>query len=132
MTSGGDFFGGSQVALTDVLGDQNFLFTALSVREFRSYEGTYVNLPAASLRAFRASTTRASSTRPYILQHQFFSREGVLATQRYRGRPAHRAVPLDKFRRLELARASCDITRAVRGPELPRQLRPSSRPRSRA
>jgi hypothetical protein len=36
VTSGGDFFGGTQVALTDVLGDQNFLFTAVSVRELRS------------------------------------------------------------------------------------------------
>src|SRR5207245_2088923 len=44
VTSGGDFFGGSQVALSDVLGDHNFLFTAMSLREFRSYEGTYINL----------------------------------------------------------------------------------------
>src|SRR6185295_19091703 len=44
VTSGGDFFGGSQVALSDVLGDQNFIVTAVSLREFRSYEGTSINL----------------------------------------------------------------------------------------
>jgi len=44
VTSSGDFFGGTAVALTDVLGDQNFTMTALSVREFRTYIGTYLNL----------------------------------------------------------------------------------------
>src|SRR4029077_18218622 len=44
VTSGGDFFGGSAVALTDVLGDQNFSFTALSVAQFRDYDATYINL----------------------------------------------------------------------------------------
>src|SRR6185436_12696924 len=44
VTSSGDFFGGSQIALSDVLGDQNFTFTAYSVREFRTYNGTYLNL----------------------------------------------------------------------------------------
>ena len=34
VTSGGDFFGGSQIALSDVLGDKNFTVTALSLREF--------------------------------------------------------------------------------------------------
>ena len=44
VTSSGDFFGGSAIGLTDVLGDHNFTFTALSIREFRTYEGTYINL----------------------------------------------------------------------------------------
>ena len=44
VTSNGDFFGGSQVALADVLGDHNFVVTAVSLREFRSYDGTYINL----------------------------------------------------------------------------------------
>jgi Tol biopolymer transport system component len=46
ITSNGDFFGGSQVALTDVLGDQTFLFTASSVREYRNYSAQYANLSA--------------------------------------------------------------------------------------
>ena len=45
VTSGGDFFGGSQVALADVLGGQELHRSPPSrLREFRSYDGTYFNL----------------------------------------------------------------------------------------
>ena len=43
VTSSGDFFGGTGISFSDVLGDQNFTFMALSVREFRSYMGSYTN-----------------------------------------------------------------------------------------
>ena len=36
VTSGGDFFGGTQVTFTDVLGDQQFNFYAESVSQYRS------------------------------------------------------------------------------------------------
>src|SRR4029077_14561989 len=44
VTSGGDFFGGTQVALTDILEDHTFLLTILSVRGYRIYDGQYLNL----------------------------------------------------------------------------------------
>ena len=103
VTSGGDFFGGSQVALSDVLGDQNFLFTAMSLREFRSYEGTYLNLSGRlhwGLTGF--DDTRFFYASPYGLQ-QGFGREGAFATQRYSGALALAQYPLDKFRRLEVS-----------------------------
>ena len=62
VTSSGDFFGGSQIALTDVLGDHTLVATALSVQEFRSYEATYFNLSRRFHYGLSASTTRASST----------------------------------------------------------------------
>jgi hypothetical protein len=103
VTSGGDFFGGSQVALSDVLGDQNFLFTAMSLREFRSYEGTYLNL---SRRLHWGMTgfddTRYFYASPYGLQGGF-GRQGAFATQRFSGALALAQYPLDKFRRLELS-----------------------------
>jgi hypothetical protein len=102
ITSGGDFFGGSQVALSDVLGDKNFVFTALSLREFRSYEGTYIDLGRRlqyGLSGF--DNTRFFYASPYALQQSFF-REGAFATQRYTGALALAQYPLDKFRRLEL------------------------------
>ena len=65
VTSSGDFFGGSQVALTDVLGDQNFTMTALSIREFRTYLGNYLNLAGRFQYGFSGfDTTRSSSPRP--------------------------------------------------------------------
>ena len=73
------------MALSDVLGDQNFVFTAVSLREFRSYDGTYINLAKRlhyGLSAF--DTTRFFFASPYALQQGFF-REGAFATQRYTG-----------------------------------------------
>jgi hypothetical protein len=103
VTSGGDFFGGSQVALVDVLGDQNFMFTALSIREFRTYQGNYINL-ARRLRygVNGFDTTQFFFTSPF----QFtggFSRQGVLATQRFTGGNILAQYPLDKFRRLDFS-----------------------------
>jgi len=103
VTSGGDFFGGSQVALTDVLGDQNFLLTAISLREFRTFEGNYINLS----HRFQYGVSGFDSTRffyssPYNLVPGF-SRQGAFAIQRYTGGLGHANYPLDKFRRLELS-----------------------------
>ncbi len=44
VTSSGDFFGGSSLALTDTLGDQAFSLTILSVASYRIYTGQYANL----------------------------------------------------------------------------------------
>jgi outer membrane protein assembly factor BamA len=103
VTSGGDFFGGTQVALSDVLGDQNFLFTALSFRELRSYDGTYVNLShRLQYGVSLFDTTRFFFASPYNLQVGF-SREGAFSTQRYTGGLVRGTYPLDRFRRLELS-----------------------------
>jgi len=102
VTSGGDFFGGSQVALSDVLGDKNFTLTAMSLREFRSYEGTYVDLGHRlqyGLSGF--DNTQFFFASPYALQTSYF-REGAFATQRFQGALALAQYPLDKFRRIEL------------------------------
>jgi hypothetical protein len=103
VTSGGDFFGGSQIALSDVLGDHTFVATALSVQEFRSYEGTYYNLSRRfhyGLSAF--DYTSFFYAAPYGLQTSFF-REGAIATRRYSGGTLVGQYPLDKFHRVELA-----------------------------
>ena len=102
VTSGGDFFGGSQVALADVLGDKNFTVTALSLREFRSYEGQYIDLGHRFQYGFNLfDNTQFFYASPYALQQGFF-REGAFATQRYTGGLLIGQYPLDKFNRLEL------------------------------
>jgi len=116
VTSSGDFFGGTQVALTDVLGDQNFLFTAVSIRELRSYDGTYINLAKRlhyGLSAF--DTTRFFFVSPYALQPGF-SREGAFATQHYTGATAIAQYPLDKFRRLDLSAGVVRINEQFENP----------------
>ena len=44
VTSSGNFYGGTAIALTDVLGDQHFSATVLSVSSYRIYDGRYTNL----------------------------------------------------------------------------------------
>ena len=101
VTSSGDFFGGSQVALTDVLGDHDLVFTALGIREYRTYNGTYVNRSRRmdfGLQGF--DTTQFFYATPYNLVPGF-SREGALATQRFTGGLAMGSYPVSIFRRLE-------------------------------
>jgi hypothetical protein len=102
VTSGGDFFGGSQIALTDILQDHTFVFTILSYRGFRTYDAQYVNLS----RRFQYGVNLFDRTNyfypSYFVPTTGFSREGVLATQRYQGGQLIGQYALDKFRRLEL------------------------------
>jgi len=111
FTSGGDFFGGTQIALADVLGDQQFLLTILSVSEFRTYEGTYINL-AKRLHygATGFDTTQFFYAYPYLTTGLEYFREGAIATQRYSGGQFIAQYPLDKFRRLEFSGGFVKLT----------------------
>jgi hypothetical protein len=105
VTSGGDFFGGSQLALADVLGDHNLQLSVLSVREYRSYDGTYYNLSRRlnwGLSVF--DTTTWGYADPYGDYYTTgFSREGALTSQRYTGASFFAQYPLDKYRRLHIS-----------------------------
>jgi hypothetical protein len=123
VTSGGDFFGGSQVALSDVLGDQNFVFTAVSLREFRSYDGTYINLAKRLQYGVSAfDTTRFFFASPYALQQGFF-REGAFATQRYTGATAIAQYPIDKFRRLDFSVGLIKVKEQFENPQAEERAR---------
>jgi hypothetical protein len=123
VTSGGDFFGGSQVALSDVLGDQNFLLTAVSVQQFRSFDLTYVNLS----NRFQYGLSGFDSTRfffPNFFVPQFgFSREGAFATQRYTGANLSGVYPLDKFRRLEIGAGIVRLEENYDDPAIEEEIR---------
>ncbi|MCM2254368.1 MAG: BamA/TamA family outer membrane protein [Vicinamibacteria bacterium] len=101
VTSAGDFFGGSQVAFSDVLQDKNLVVTIASVRDFRTYDASFLN----QSRRFQYGLSAFDNTyffypNYYIPQNDFF-REGAIATQRLTGASAVGIYPLDKFRRLE-------------------------------
>ncbi len=103
FTSGGDFFGGSQIALADVLGDQQFLLTVASVSQFRTYQGTYINL--AKRLHYGVSgfdTTNFFYAYPYgVAPGLSYFRQGAIATQRYTGGEFIAQYPFDKFHRIE-------------------------------
>ncbi|MFQ5789677.1 MAG: peptidase MA family metallohydrolase [Acidobacteriota bacterium] len=104
VTSGGDFFGGSGISFTDVLGDQNFTFVALSVREFRTFQGSYTNLSGRlqySLQGFD-QTSFFFAFNPFRFT-DLLSRRGQLATIRRSGSAFTSIYPFDRFRRFELS-----------------------------
>ena len=74
----------------------------LSLREFRSYEGSYLDLGHRLQYGVSAfDNTQFFYASPYALQTTFF-REGAFATERVTGGLLLAQYPLDKFRRLEL------------------------------
>ena len=104
VTSDGSFFGGTGIRFTDVLGDQNFSFFALSVREFRNFSGNYTNLGHRlqySITGF--DTTSFFFTNPFLIGQplNLFSRAGEIATLRQTGATIAGIYPLNRFRRFE-------------------------------
>jgi len=126
ITSRGDFFGGSQVALTDVLGDQNFVLTAYSIREFRSYEGTYFNLSKRLHWGVSAFDITNFFFPAYYIPQNYFSRDGALATQRYTGAQLLAQYPIDKFRRIDFSIGFARLAEQYDNPDVEQQVRDAS------
>ncbi len=101
VTSSGDFYGGTAVALTDVLGDQLFTLQILSIRSYRSYDVRYTNLASRFQYGVNVfDTTQFFFASPFIGFD--ITRDATIATQRLTGAQVFGQYPLDKFRRLEL------------------------------
>ncbi len=104
VTSGGDFFGGSQLAFSDVLGDRNLSLAAFSEREFRTYQGTYFDLSHRLIWGLTAfDSTIWGFADPYGYVNVGFSREGALTSRRVSGGALIAQYPLDRRQRLELS-----------------------------
>ena len=122
VTSGGDFFGGTQVALTDIMQDHTFLLTILSVRGYRVYEGQYINLSRRFQYGVQGFDRTYFFYPQYYIPTYSFSRDGVLATQRYRGGLLIGQYPLDKQRRLEFSGGLVDIREQYEDPTYQQQF----------
>jgi hypothetical protein len=108
VTSGGDFFGGTQISFTDVLGDQQFNMFASSVSQYRTLSLTYHNLERRFQYAFQgysqteffygalAGTFYDPTFSPYI------DRDLAVATRTVRGGTAFGIYPFNRYRRVEL------------------------------
>ena len=105
VTSSGDFFGGTAIALTDTLGDQLFSATVLSVASYRIYDGRYTNLASRLHYGFNVFD-QTYFFYPYYAQYaQYYgynTRDLAIATQRFTGAQLFAEYPLDTFRRLEV------------------------------
>jgi hypothetical protein len=107
VTSGGDFFGGTQVTFGDVLGDQQFNLFASSVSQYRTISGSYVNLAAR----FQYAIQGYSQTQFYygLFPGQLFDaglgfldRDQAIATRTSRGGSVFGIYPLNRTNRVEV------------------------------
>jgi hypothetical protein len=123
VTSGGDFFGGTQVTFTDVLGDQQFNFYAASVSQYRSLSLSYLNLS----RRFQYALQGFSQTQFYYAnnagtfyaqQYGFLSHKDALATQTARGGTIFGIYPLNRYARFELTAGLIQFKQEYTDPNL--------------
>jgi hypothetical protein len=108
VTSSGDFFGGTAVTFTDVLGDQQFNFYAESISQYRTFSLGYLNLS----RRLQYALQGFSQTQFYYANNAgtfyanelgYLSHSDALATQTARGGTAFGIYPLNRYARLELS-----------------------------
>ena len=108
VTSGGTIFGGSQVTLTDAVGDKQISVYAASVAQYRTVSLGYVDLE----RRFQYALQGYSQTQFFYgnLGGIFYSpiysgiidRKLAVATRRVRGGSAFGIWPFDRYRRVEM------------------------------
>ena len=107
VTSGGDFFGGTQISFTDVLGDQQFNMFAASVSQYRTMSFSYMNLE----RRFQWAVQGYSQTQFFYgaIEGLFYDpafvgivdRDYAIATRTMRGGTAFGIYPFNRYRRAE-------------------------------
>jgi hypothetical protein len=104
VTSSGNFYGGTSIVLTDVLGDQQFAFTVLSVSSYRIYDGRYTNL-ASRVHYGIDLFDQTYFFYPYYSYYPSYygqdPRDLAIATQRFTGGQVFAEYPFDLYRRLE-------------------------------
>jgi outer membrane protein assembly factor BamA len=108
VTSGGDFFGGTQITFSDVLGDQQFSMFASSVSQYRTMSFSYMNLE----RRFQYALQGYSQTQFFYgaLEGLFYDqayaglidRDLAVATRTVRGGTAFGIYPFNRYRRVEM------------------------------
>jgi hypothetical protein len=108
VTSGGDFFGGTQIAFTDVLGDQQFNLYAASVSQYRTLSLSWLNLE----RRFQWALQGYTQTQFFYGQldnifyssgwNGFIDRDAAVATRTIRGGTAFGIYPFNRYRRVEV------------------------------
>ncbi len=132
VTSGGDFYGGTGISFSDVLGDKNFTFMAISVREFRTYSGSFTNLSGRlqySLQGFDSTSFFFAS--PYSYSYSIDRNE--LGTIRQSGGIISAFYPLDRFKRIQFSagiiRQRSGFQNACLDPEVAGSRRPAPFPR---
>ncbi|MEO8681232.1 MAG: hypothetical protein ABI665_19435, partial [Vicinamibacterales bacterium] len=109
VTSGGDVFGGTQVAFTDVLGDQQFNLFVSSVSQYRTISGTWVNQEKRlqwALQGYSQTQFYYGQTSGVFYDPAYASlidRDLATATQTIQGGTLFAIYPFNRYRRVEVS-----------------------------
>jgi hypothetical protein len=126
VTSSGDFFGGTQVTFTDVLGDQQFNMYAESISQYRTLSFGYLNLSRRLQYALQGFSQEMFyyANNPgtfYAAQYGFLSHSDAISTQTERGGTAFGIYPLNRYARLEGTVGLIDFSQSYNDPALQQQ-----------
>jgi hypothetical protein len=109
VTSNGDVFGGTAISFGDVLGDRQFNLYVSSIAQYRTLQGSYVNLS----RRFQWALEGLSATQFFYGQlgglfydptlAPLISRSDAIATRTVRGGSALGIYPISRYRRIEVS-----------------------------
>jgi hypothetical protein len=107
VTNSGDLFGGTEISLTDVLGDHRLDFTAGAVMQYTTFAGSYTNMSKRFQYAVQGLYQKSFyyGTNPYYYDpalQPYVSRDNAESTQMIAGGSVFGIYPLDAFRRVEL------------------------------
>ncbi len=108
VTNSGDVFGGTEISLTDVLGDHRFDFTAGAIMQYTTFAGSYLNLSKRFQYAVQGlyQKTFYYGTNPYYYDpylQPYISRDEAESTQAIMGGSVFGRYPFDAYRRVELS-----------------------------
>ena len=123
VTSGGDFFGGTQVTFTDVLGDQQFNFYLESVSQYRSFSGSYLNLSRRFQYALQGFSQKQfyyanNAGTFYAAQYGFLSHDDAQSTQTSQGGTIFGIYPLNRYARMEVTGGVINFNQSYNDPAL--------------
>lgn len=109
VTSGGDFFGGTQISFTDVLGGKQVNFFASSVSQYRTLAATYINIENRlqySVQAFMQDTFYYGAYDNFLYNNgltPFLDRDDARAVRSQRGALGYAIYPFNRYNRVELS-----------------------------
>ena len=126
VTSGGYFYGNTEITFTDVLGDKTINFFAQSYNQFRTTALTYVNserrlqyaLQGFSQDSFYYGANEAIFYDPSLAPYVVDSRDLVQAVTSQRGFLAYGIYPFNRYARAELSSGYIRMSESYNDPNL--------------
>lgn len=109
VTSGGDFFGGTQISFSDLLGGKQINVFASSVSQYRTMAATYINIENRiqySAQAFSQDVFYYGQLDNYLYSAglvPFIDRERALSVRTQRGVTGFAIYPFNRYTRLEMS-----------------------------